>query len=393
MEVGWTCSGGSPTFYDTCDEICGDGIRFNSNITYWDDGDTNNGDGCNNTCQIEYEWICTGGSTTTQDIWSEIWGDGIRLNLISTYWDDGDNDSGDGCSITCQVEHGWICTGGSIITSDVWSEIWGDGIRFNNNAIYWDDNNTSNGDGWSSTCQVELGWYWTGGSITTPDVWNEIWGDGIRFNSNITYWDDKNTMSGDGCNSTCQVEHGWKCTGGNSTMYDTWTEVCGDGIRFNYLNVYWDDGNITNGDGCSDIWAIERGWSWSGGSPNSSDIWNEIWSDGIRFSTNLTYCDDGNLVNGDGCNSTWAIEYDYECSGGTSHSQDIWKEICGDGIRVNTIPTYWDDYNLINGDGWSSVCAVEHGYTFLIKIKNKKFNIFWICFNNINILYQYTLIR
>ena len=30
-------------------------------------------------------------------------------------------------------------------------------------------------------------------------------------------------------------------------------------------------------------------------------IWTEIWGDGIRFNTNSNYCDDGDLVNGDGC--------------------------------------------------------------------------------------------
>ena len=30
-------------------------------------------------------------------IWTEIWGDAKRFNLISTYCDDGDTVSGDGC--------------------------------------------------------------------------------------------------------------------------------------------------------------------------------------------------------------------------------------------------------------------------------------------------------
>ena len=303
---------------------------------------------------------------------TSICGDGIRTG--SEGCDDQDADNGDGCSSTCQVETGWKCTGGSPSSFDICKEIWGDGIRFNSDDTYWDDGNTlSRDDGCSSTCQVETGWNCTGGSTTDADKCTEIWGDGIRFNRNITYWDDKNTMNGDGCDSTCQIEHGWNWTGGNSTMYDTCTEICGDGIRFNYLNIYWDDGNNKTDDGCSNIWAIERGWSWSGGSLNSRDFWYEICSDGIRFNKNLTNCDDGNLVNGDGCNSTWAVEFDYECSGGSSNSQDIWKEICGDGFRVNTIVTYWDDGNLINGDGWNSVCAVEKGYIGWV-IKNKNFS-------------------
>ena len=32
-------------------------------------------------------------------------------------------------------------------------------------------------------------------------------------------------------------------------------------------------------------------------------------------------------------------------------------EICGDGIRFNTNTTYWDDGNLINEDGWQGRCG------------------------------------
>ena len=43
----------------------------------------------------------------------------------------------------------------------------------------WDDKNLNNGDGCSSTCKIEYGFYWTGGSMTQVDVWKEIWGDGV----------------------------------------------------------------------------------------------------------------------------------------------------------------------------------------------------------------------
>ena len=35
----------------------------------------------------------------------------------------------------------------------------------------WDDGNTSNGDGWSSTWVIEDGWKWLGGTVSTIDVW------------------------------------------------------------------------------------------------------------------------------------------------------------------------------------------------------------------------------
>ena len=48
-------------------------------------------------------------------------------------------------------------------------------------------------------------------------------------------------------------------------------------------------------------------------------------------------------------------------------------EICGDGIRFNTNSTPWDDGNLINGDGCQGRC----GYSKWIFLNNKmKSNLF-----------------
>ncbi len=42
-EVGFTCGGGSSTWRDTCDEICGDGLNFG--FLPCDDGNLIDGDG------------------------------------------------------------------------------------------------------------------------------------------------------------------------------------------------------------------------------------------------------------------------------------------------------------------------------------------------------------
>ena len=152
------------------------------------------------------------------------------------------------------------------LTKDIWTEIWGDGIRFNSFSTYWDDANKINGDGWNSSCSVETGWKWTGGDSTTKDKWDEIWGDGIRFNSNSTYWDDGNKNNGDGCNSSWSIEVGWSCLGGTTSNKDICTEIWGDGIRFNSTESYCDDGNKISGDGWSSLWSIETGYKWTGGS-------------------------------------------------------------------------------------------------------------------------------
>ena len=365
VEAGWSWSGGNSNSKDTWQELWGDGKRFNSNSIYWDDNNTASGDGCNSVWFIETGWICFGGSASNKDTCLEVWGDGKRFNSNSTYWDDGNIKNSDGCNSICFVETGYTWSGGNSNNKDTWNEIWGDGIRFNSNVTYWDDNNTASGDGWSSTWLIETGWICAGGSLLLKDTWHEIWGDGIRFNLNITYWDDNNIVNSDGCSSSWIVETGWSCTGGSSSSQDIWREIWGDGKRFNSNSTYWDDENIKNSDGCSSICIVETGYTWSGGNSNNKDTWNEIWGDGIRFNSNQTYWDDGNIVNRDGCTSNWSIETGWTCSGGSSTTSDVCKEVWGDGIKFNTNSTYWDDGNLVFGDGWNSTCSVETNWQWL----------------------------
>ena len=362
IETGWACGGGSSISKDICTEIWGDGIKYNTISTYWDDGNFSNGDGWNSVCSIETGWQCSGGSTTTKDIWIDIWGDGKKYSSAVTFWEDGNTTNGDGWSSIWSVETGYSCTGGTSTTPDTWTEIWGDGIRINTLSTYCDDSNTLSGDGWSSTCSVELGWIWSGGSITSKDIWSEKCGDGKRFNSITTYCDDSNIVNGDGWSSTCSVETGWTCSGGNTSIKDTWTDVWGDGMKFTTSTSFCEDGNSNNGDGCSSTWSVESGWSWSGGSPSTLDTWSEIWGDSKKFNSLSTYCDDGNNSNNDGWSSTWTIESGWTWSGGSATSKDTWTEIWGDGKKFNSLSTYCDDGNLTPGDGWNASCNVESGY-------------------------------
>lgn len=64
----------------------------------------------------------------------------------------------------------------------------------------------------------------------------------------------------------------------------------------------------------------------------------------------LTNCDDGNLVNGDGCSSSCTVENGWVCSGGTPNAPDVCKNVCGDGILIPGLEEC-DDRNIRNGDG------------------------------------------
>jgi MYXO-CTERM domain-containing protein len=68
-------------------------------------------------------------------------------------------------------------------------------------------------------------------------------------------------------------------------------------------------------------------------------------------------CDDGNIVAGDGCSSACTVESGYSC---TTASPSVCTTVCGDGIVVGSEGC--DDGGTANGNGCSSTCAVETGY-------------------------------
>lgn len=91
-----------------------------------------------------------------------------------------------------------------------------------------------------------------------------------------------------------------------------------------------DDGNVINGDGCDYCQHREIGFTCLGGSLSSPDTCQETCGDGKKM--NHLECDDGNILSGDGCSSVCAIESGYTCSGGNLFTPDTCSEICGDGF-------------------------------------------------------------
>ena len=300
----------------------------------WDDGNRVNGDGCSSNCNVETGFSWTGGSINSKDTCTEVCGDGIRFGTSPSSWDDANKIDGDGCSRSWTIEVGWSWSGGTSTAKDTWTEIWGDGKRFNSLTTYWDDGNNLNGDGWRSTWAIESGWKWSGGSTTRSDVWSDIWGDGKVVKSITNYCDDGNTSNGDGWNSSCYTEAGWKWVGGSVSSPSDCSEIWGDGISIVHDSLKWDDGNVVNGDGCSSTCNIESGWRWVGGSSTSTDVWTINWGDGIYISSG-EQCDDGNTKSGDGWSQTWKIESGFNWTTSTLNNPATkWQEICGDG-KVN----------------------------------------------------------
>ena len=83
-----------------------------------------------------------------------------------------------------------------------------------------------------------------------------------------------------------------------------------------------DDGNQNNGDGCSATWVIEPGWSWIDHDldPITPQQWGMNCGNGVR-ETGEEW-DDGNNFNHDGCSILCSIETGFNCTGGSSTTQD-----------------------------------------------------------------------
>ena len=58
--------------------------------------------------------------------------------------------------------------------------------------------------------------------------------------------------------------------------------------------------------------------------------------DGSKVGWEVSACEDGNTVDGDGCSSECSVESGYLCKGGSESSIDICAVICGDGRRMGS---------------------------------------------------------
>jgi fibro-slime domain-containing protein len=344
---------------DACAEgptgYCGDGVLDAGEQC--DDGNARPGDGCSGACQIEPGWACPTPGQPCVKIW--VCGNG-RVDP-GEQCDDNNTVSGDGCSSTCLVEPGYACpnrsgVGGPCIALK--ANVCGDGIVAG--AEQCDDGNTVSGDGCSSTCMVEPGYTCTPG-LACKKI--EFCGDGIVQLDIGEQCDDGNMVSGDGCSSLCKLEPNFVCLSPGKPC--TSTIVCGDGKVQG--SEQCDDGNTVSGDGCSSSCQLEAGWVCPvAGAPCVA----KACGDGIIAGSEQ--CDDGNTTSNDGCSATCQFEPGFACvnsttaSGGADGGADggapapattCHATKCGDGIKEGS--EQCDDHNLIPYDGCSPTCTID----------------------------------
>ncbi len=112
--------------------------------------------------------------------------------------DDGNANSGDGCSLGCKLEPGYAC---SKPNTPCHKTVCGDGTKEGSESC--DDGNTMPGDGCAPDCKSEPVCTGTSG-CTSPC------GDGLKLPDEEC--DDGNLSSGDGCSDKCKLEPNWECT-------------------------------------------------------------------------------------------------------------------------------------------------------------------------------------
>ena len=168
-----------------------------------------------------------------------------------------------------QVEYYEVQEFYSTSGDQVWHTIWGDGLRVG--IEQWDDGDNINNNGWSNECTIETGYACEGGTNHSPDIWYIVCGDGIIISPET--WDDWNKYDGDGWSATCQIEPKYECQKipDWSNYEKKWTLIWGNGV----INPgeKCDDGNLYNFDGCSNDWLVEAGFLCSETSQKATSTW------------------------------------------------------------------------------------------------------------------------
>ena len=233
----------------------------------------------------------------------------------------------------------------------------------------------------STDIPVDMGAY----SVLPPYV---ICGDGHLEGKEGC--DDLNVQAGDGCSTTCSIEPGYVCPGGNETHRSTCSDI--DECATSGHNCATTGSTCTNAVG-SFTCACDSGWTGDGLTctdddecANSEDNNCDARANSHCSNTVGAYecpCDAGYLLSGSVCNDvdecansgTNNCHTDATCSNtagsftctcnegyGGNGVDCTWLSVCGNGDKE--FGEACDDGNVVGGDGCSADCAaIESGYS------------------------------
>ncbi|CAD7955286.1 unnamed protein product, partial [Amoebophrya sp. A25] len=269
-----------------------------------------------------------------------------------------------GCDAqNCTTDPGYYCDATGVCKQAVC----GDGNRDTDIGETCDDRNTVDGDGCSSTCQVERGYTCRRHAQFDADACRlfnaaprgscvATCGNGIL--ESMEECDDGNLDDSDGCDRDCRIRTGFACTNRalpNNTVGNSTCNIvtCGDGKREG--TEACDDGNTADLDGCSQTCVIEPGYACAGAYGMLSSC-GSVCGDGYVVANET--CDDANEVSNDGCDANCQVEPGFKCL--LTERPTKCLPVCGDGVRFSSEEC--DDANTANSDGCSEFCRIELGW-------------------------------
>ncbi len=373
-----TCDDGNKTSGDGCsatcksEGLCGNGT-FDVSAEQCDDGNTTSGDGCSATCQKE--GTCGNGVIEPGET-----------------CDDGNVASMDGCNSACTTELGYTCTGmpsscskdgsggtcaaPSTITltamgTDMVGTAMGDTTMATNGLAAAACDGLTSGAGNDNIFKFTTTDVRDVLILMTPDA---SFDGGIRMMTAPcdTTMEVVDHVGDDGCSDYGDVGEvetlgyvnlpagtyyvavdGYEATSAGPYQLDITASVpgCGNGLVGNI--ELCDDGNMTDGDGCTHC-TVDTGYNCDTSEPSVCQAIG--CGDGIIQAGED--CDDDNTAPLDGCDANCAIEAGYRCTGEPSVCVVAG---CGDGV-VDT-GEECDDGNAFNGDRCTTLCVLESDTT------------------------------
>jgi len=354
-ESGWAC----PATGGACERICGNGkldpgeTCDDSNI-FSDDGcsGTCSGSNCPAVCTVEANYTCSvvGQSCIfTPPPPPAQCGNG-KLEAAEGC-DDGNVSGGDGCSSSCIIETGWKCT---VQNTPCVAKQCGDGLLAGTEQC--DDGIVNTTSGCTPSCTIAP-------NATCPANGGPcvpmLCGDGKVTGTETC---DSGLNDGKhGCSPSCQLVTGWVCPLAGAPC----TEVCGDGI------VVGDEQCDEKADVacCSNSCKLKAGFVCDPSkTPHSQPAAPYCGNSKVNGPSDPTstvlgseQCDDGNTIPFDGCSPTCTNEplcgtTNTYVTPATTGAYQCFAH-CGDGLVLP--PEQCDDGNTLNGDGCDSACKVE----------------------------------
>ncbi len=344
--------------------VCGDGVVNAGLFEQCDDGNTIAADGCDAACAIEAGWRCAVPNQPCE----AVCGDG--LVRADEQCDDANGDNGDACKNDCRhnvcgdgvvnvgVEQ---CDDGNTVNvdtckNDCTASVCGDGV-VHLGVEECDDGNADDIDGCKSDCAINVC-----GDGTVQDTagslhltWLAMSCDGpmdveLMVNGIVAV----RTLADEG---TCDCLPGIRTvevtdpaalatltSGASSFSVELITDLAFASKHFAWAVATIDDGNEPQ-----EVVIFDAG---TGAPARDPDLCNAYeYSEEPRgpvhsvsaMLSGIEECDDGDLVDGDGCDSNCRVTG------------------CGNGVVSNGEGC--DDGNVVAGDGCDPACAVEAGWS------------------------------